>query len=132
MQSLKTYPEFHDFNSTSGMYAEKNPSSKRIIKLLDVEQNSDSERACFDHLKRYIKSLDDNMLAGFLQFITGSDIITVERIQVSFNANEGITRGIVAHTCGPVLELSSTYQTYNELSEELSNTLRNSFAGHLS
>ena len=128
LQSLQTCPEFHDFNSMSVMYVEKKPSSKRIIKLLDIELKSDSERACFDHLKRYIKSLDDNMLAGFLQFITGSDIITVERIKVSFNATEGITRAIVAHTCGPVLELSSTYQTYNELSEELSNTLRNCFA----
>ena len=78
--------------------------------------------------KKYIKSLDDNMLSGFLQFLTGSNIIAVEKIQVSFNSNEGYTRGIVAHTCGPLLEISTTYQSFNELAEELSNMLRNSFS----
>ena len=68
------------------------------------------------------------MLAAFLQFLTGSDIITVEKIELSFNATDGIARGIVVHTCGPAVELPSTYQTYNELSEELTNTLTNSFA----
>ena len=66
------------------------------------------------------------MLAGLLQFLTGSDIITVEKISITFNANEGYERGIVAHTCGPLLEISSTYLSYSELSEELSNILRNS------
>ena len=61
-------------------------------------------------------------------FITGSNIITVERIKVAFTDSVGAGRCIVAHTCGPLLELPSTYQTYNELSVEFSKTLTNSFA----
>ncbi len=59
------------------MYTEKKATSKRYIKLVNVDPKSDSERACFDHLKRYIKSLNENTLAAFLQFLTGSDMITV-------------------------------------------------------
>ncbi|XP_028410759.1 uncharacterized protein LOC114533439 [Dendronephthya gigantea] len=128
LMSLKGFPEFNSFNSLSTMYAEKKPSAKRLIKLLDAKPNSDADRACLDHLKRYIKSLDETMMGGFLQFITGSNIITVSNIAVSFNSNEGHSRGIVAHTCGPLLEVPSTYQSYNELAEDFSNILRNSFA----
>ena len=129
LQSLKGHPEFNNFKSLSIMYAEKKPSAKRLINLLDAKPKSDADRACLDHLKRYIKSLDESMMGGFLQFITGSNIITVANIASSFNSNEGHSRGIVAHTCGPLLEVSSTYQSYNELPEDFSNILRNSFAG---
>ena len=129
LQSLKSHPKLCDFNSLSLIYSEKKPTSKSIIKLFNVEPKSDSERACFAHFKRYIKSLNENILAAhWLQFLTGSDIITVEKIELSFNATDGIARGIVVHTCGPTIELPSTYRTYNEFSEELTNTLKNSFA----
>ena len=75
-QSLNAFPEFSNFESVSQMYAEKKPSSKHVIKLIDAEPKSDAERACLDDLKSYIKSLDDNMLSGLLQFLTGSNIIT--------------------------------------------------------
>ena len=110
------------------MYEEKKPTSKRVIKLIEAEPKTGADRACLDHLKRYIKSLEDNMLAGLLQFLTGSDIISVQKIQMSFKTNKGLVRGIVAHTCGPLLELLSTYQSYNKLSEELTDILRNSAA----
>ena len=128
LQALKEFAEFNDFNSICIMYERKKPTSKRVIKLLHAEPSSDAERASIDYLKRFVKSLDDSRLAGLLQFITGSNIITVERIKVAFTDSVGAGRCIVAHTCGPLLELPSTYQTYNELSVEFSKTLTNSFA----
>ena len=110
------------------MYEEKRPTPKRVVKLLKAEPSSDVERTCLDHLKRYIKSLGESQLAGLLQFVTGSNIITVEEIQVTFTDTVGVSHCIVAHICGPLLELPSTFQTYNELSEEFSNTLANAFA----
>ena len=92
LKSLKSHPKLCDINSLSVMFSEKKPTSKRIIKLFNVEPKSDSERACFDHFKRYIKSLNENMLAAFLQFLTGSDIITVEKVELSFNATDGVGR----------------------------------------
>ena len=123
LQALKSFPEFCDASSLYKMYEEKNPTSKRVIKLLHAEPSSDTERMCLDHLKRFIKSLNESKLAGFLQFVTGSNIITVNQIEVAFNTSAGHSRSIVAHTCAPVLEIPSTFQTYNELSEQFSNIL---------
>ena len=86
---------------------------------------NESERNSFDHLKRYIKSLDEVALKAFLQFTTGSDIIAVTEITVSFNSLDGAHRSPIAHTCGPVLEVPTTYQSYNELAEEFANLISN-------
>ena len=123
LQTLKSFPEFSDASNLYTMYEGKNPTSRRVIKLLHAEPSSDSERTCLDHLKRFIKSLNESKLAGFLQFVTGSNIITVSQIEVAFNTSVGHSRSIVAHTCAPVLEIPSTFQTYNELSEQFSNIL---------
>ena len=128
LQSLRGLPEFSDVNAITTLYEEKRPTSKRVIKLLKAEPSCDAERTCLDHLKRYIKSLGESQLARLLQFVTGSNIITVEEIGVTFTDSVGVSRCIVAHTCGPLLELPSTFQTYNELSEEFSNILSSGFA----
>ena len=128
LKALKVFPEFQSFNSVCTMYEDKIPTSRRVVKLFQAEPKTDSERTCFDHLKRFVKSMSGSKLAAFLQFLTGSNIITVERIEVSFIDSVEPVRRIVAHTCAPLLELPSTFQTYNELCEELTNTLMNSFA----
>ena len=66
----------------------------------------------------------------FLQFITGSDIISCDSIEVTFSALDGNSHRPVAHTCGPLLEIPSSYQSYNELSEEFSELLQNKEARH--
>ena len=63
-------------------------------------------------------------LKVFLKFVTGSDVMVLQTISVSFNPVEGIMRTPIAHTCGPILELPSKYQSYNELAEEFTNILR--------
>ena len=55
MQTLKGYPEFNNYKSLSMMYAEKKPSSKHVIKLLDAKPTSDAERVCLDHLEKVHK-----------------------------------------------------------------------------
>ena len=106
------------------MYSSKKPTAKKIIKLLNGTPSSDAERQCFHHLKRFIKSLDDNLLCILLQFISGSNIISTEKIDLAFNTTSGNLRSPTAHTCGPLLVIPSTYQTYNALSKEFTHILR--------
>ncbi|XP_046861591.1 uncharacterized protein LOC124454884 [Xenia sp. Carnegie-2017] len=70
-------------------------------------------------------------LKGFKQFetveslyVTGSNIIAVDSIEVAFSDESGNARRPVAHTCAPLLIIPSTYQSYNELSEEFNNIFR--------
>ena len=53
-----------------------------------------------------------------MQVLTRSNIIVSETITVTFTTLDGTARRPVVHTCGPSLELPSTYQCYNELAEE--------------
>ena len=106
------------------MYEAKNPTGKKVIKLLAANPQNELERNSFDHLKRYIKSHEGG-LKSFLQFTTGSDVIAVTGITVSFNSLDGAHRSPIAHTCGPVLEVPTTYQSYNELAEEFAHLISN-------
>lgn len=63
--------------------------------------------------------MDDHLLSGFPQFVTGSNIISLDRIQVSFHANDSALRYPVPHTCGPLLVIPSTYQSYNEFHKSI-------------
>lgn len=78
-----------------------------------VHLSSDAKRACFDHLKRYIRSIKGN-IACFLHFVTDSNIIICEKIVIMFSQLNGKARRPVAHTCTPLSELTSAYQSYNK------------------
>lgn len=54
-----------------------------------------------------------------MRFLTGSNVICVKEIQVTFTSLEGLPRQPVAHTCGPTVELPSTYNSYPELRAEM-------------
>lgn len=66
-------------------------------------------------------------LRRLLRFVTGSDIICVTKIEVIFTVLEGLQRRPVAHTCGSVLELPCTYNSYPELRVEMENVLMSNY-----
>lgn len=92
--------------------------------MIKSEPLTEAERQCLDFLKKYIRSLQGNSLPLFLQFVTGSDIVVCDYIEVTFTLLEGSARRPLSHTRGPLLEIPSTYQSYNELSEEFSELLQ--------
>ena len=97
----------------SKLYLERKLTPKKAVQLLEATPASD------DHLKRYLKSLEGNISTS-LRFVTGSDIQNCSTMKETFSSLDGLTRRPVAHTCGPVLEIPSTYQSYHELVEEFS------------
>ena len=124
LKSLTIFDPFKSIEGLRGMFEEKTASPKKVLKLLSAQPENDAERESFDHLKRFIKSLNDGALSAFLQFTTGSDIIIFDSLEVTFVNVDGLSRRPIAHTCTPSLELPSTYQSFNELSEEFSSLLR--------
>jgi len=124
LNELKRFKEFDTVDSLLSVYEAKKPTQKKVCKLLISNPSTDAQRECFSHLKRFVKSLDDNLVSVFLQYVTGSNIIAVDSIEVAFSEESGKTRRPVAHTCAPLLVIPSTCQSYNELSEEFSNIFR--------
>lgn len=118
VNALRVYTPFQTLEDLKSFYSAKKPSSKKIINLLSANPEPGAEQNSFEHFKRFVKSLNANDLGGLLQFLTGSNIIVCETITVTFTTLDGTARRPVVHTCGPSLELPSTYQCYNELAEE--------------
>ena len=54
----------------------------------------------------------------FLCFTTGSSVLIANRISVTFNNLSGLARKPIAHTCGCVIELPSTYMSFLDFEQE--------------
>ena len=115
---MRVYTPFQTMEDLQKLYNEKKPTAKRVINLLSANPTPGAEQNSLEHFKRFVKSLNGNDLGGLLQFLTGSNIILCETVTVTFTTLEGKSRRPIVHTCGPSLELPSTYQCYNELAEE--------------
>ena len=115
---MRVYTPFQTMEDLQKLYNEKKPTAKRVINLLSANPTPGAEQNSLEHFKRFVKSLNGNDLGGLLQFLTGSNIILCETVTVTFTTLEGKSRRPIVHTCGPSLELPSTYQSYNELAEE--------------
>lgn len=101
----------------------RDQQQEKFSKLLDVTPQSQAESKCLRFLQQYIRELDVVGLRKMLRFVTGSDVVCVDKIQVIFTSLNGLARRPVAYTCGQVLELPSTYNSYPELRSEMESIL---------
>ena len=124
LKSLQHDPAFQTPEAVTELYERKRPSAKKINKLFRADISNDAERQSMDHLKRYVKSLEGKALERFLHFVTGSNVISCGFINIVFTSLDGLQRRPVVHTCGPTLELPTTYECYTDLTEEFTNIMR--------
>lgn len=125
LAELKNKPQFCSIESITKFYNDLEPTSKKIINLFkEILPTTGAEREAFNFFKRYIRGLDTPLLKKLVKFLTGSDILIIESIDIIFTKPESsFERRPIAHTCAPCLELPSTYNSYCELREEFSNIL---------
>ncbi len=105
------------------MYEDKKPTTRKLLKLLDASPTTQAENQSFHFLQQYIRGLDDAGLRKMLRFVTGSDIICVNKVEVLFTPVDGLARRPAVHTCGPALELPWTYTSYPKLRTEMDSIL---------
>ena len=89
------------------VYCAQCVSVEMVLGMLEdsVSTNPNEERIlCY--LRQYIGSMNSSMLRKFLRFVTGSTVCSFPSITVSFNSLSGVQRRLIAHMCGPILELS--------------------------
>ena len=110
---------FPTVESLLDFYSQLTPTT-----TIDCQASNQEERDSLKFLKRFIKGLDSRMLATFLHFFSGSDLMLLHSWQVSFTNIEGCARRPIAHTCSNTLELPSTYQSFPELREEFTKILK--------
>jgi len=120
---LKGKEEVATIEGLSNLYQKVKPTNRKVLSMIEADPQNNSERAAVDFLKRFVRGMDQAQLNSFLRYVTGADVICVPHISVQFSTLDGLARRPIAHTCGSVLELPSTYDTFPELREEFTNIL---------
>jgi len=102
------------------LFMKQLPTGEKVKNIFVTESQylTQEEQNCLHYLRQYVTGLDSDDLSQFLRFVTGSSIMP-NKITVTFCKMYGIARRPVAHTCSNTLELSSTYESYQELRREL-------------
>eukprot|EP00794_Sanderia_malayensis_P001847 gene1847-2080_t len=101
--AIATWNPFEDVETVNKIYDQAHPTVKRVSKLLQCNTESQKEKEMFDYLKCFLRGLNEDALCKFLCYVTGADMLCVEKIDVIFNDLSGLDRRIVAHTCGPTI-----------------------------
>ena len=93
---------WNDLNAASirALYAKLYPSPDKVMELLQpngdyVPLTARRERV-FEFLRRYVRGLSRDKVPVFLQFVTGSSLVLVPRIEVAFTTLSGIQRRHIA------------------------------------
>ena len=119
--SLKAHPSFQSLAALGAFYDKLKPTNKKVLDSFVSLPSTDGERDAFKFLQRFVRGLDETKLLQFLCFTTGMDVMQEKKIEVMYTKNEGLGSRPIAHTCGPVLEIPSTYPNFVELREEFTN-----------
>ncbi|KXJ21767.1 hypothetical protein AC249_AIPGENE15187 [Exaiptasia diaphana] len=120
---LKVCPEFQSVSKVEAFYEGIKPTTKKVLDSIECNPNTSGERDVLKFLQRFIRRLEMPKLVQFLRFTTTMDIMGRNKLQVTFIKSEGFGSRPIAHTCGLVLELPSTYTNFVELREEFTNIL---------
>ncbi|MGH0146904.1 UNVERIFIED_CONTAM: hypothetical protein FKN15_043907 [Acipenser sinensis] len=112
-----------DVSAIVALYEAKKVTVKGVLRLIEAEVQNAAQNKTLNFLKQFIRSLHDERLQKFLCFVTGADIMCVEKIEVQFTTLRGLEQRLIAHTCGPLLEVPCTYNSYPEFRSEFQNIL---------
>ena len=116
---LSGYGCFASKESFEKFYESCKPTVKKVLSMIKSKPANNSQRAALSYLQRYIRGLDDEKLTKFLRFCTSATMLCVESIEVTYTDLDGAARRPVAHTCGSVLELPTTYQSFPQFRQEM-------------
>ncbi|CAC5426269.1 unnamed protein product [Mytilus coruscus] len=87
------------------IYVNLEPTPRKFFKLLKASPITNSDNASLRFFQQYVRGQNTVSLRKLLRFLTGSETITVPKIDISFTQLEGFNRRPIARTCGPSLEL---------------------------
>ncbi|KAL3879094.1 hypothetical protein ACJMK2_031408 [Sinanodonta woodiana] len=109
---------FPDTDSILTLYGRLDPTIPKVIELLCASPRTKEENASIGFLHRFIQGRNKLQLRKLFSFLTGSDVICVDKIDIQFIVHHGKGRLPSIHNCGPMLELPSTYANYPNFRSE--------------
>ena len=116
--------EFPNIDSILTMYEKLQPSVQKVLALLKASPVTKEQNDSLKYMQRFVRGRNKDQLKHLLRFLTGSDMLCVSSIEITFVVRHGVGRVPTAHTCGPVLELPSTYVSYADFRNEWESILQ--------
>ena len=118
-------------SSLDSLYDRLIPNNRQVSKLLCFPDDmSATQTSTANFLKKFVREMEPDLLARFLRFCTGSDVLLIDgvndykTISIRFTNVTGLAKNPVAHTCGQVLEIPEQYDSFLEFRSEFSSVLK--------
>ncbi|XP_052809262.1 uncharacterized protein LOC128237720 [Mya arenaria] len=118
---------FDSIESLTNTLRSLRPDGRKIAAMITAEIANPQQKRVVQFLRQFIKSAYDQLLRNFLRFCSGSDVVNFSNIYINFVHLRGLARRVVAHTCSVTLDLPTSYNSYNEFSNELQQQLNSDF-----
>ena len=100
------------------------PTSKKVCQLLKFANDlTPKQKEVRNHLKRFIRELDEIKLQKFLRFCTGSDLVITDSIYVEFEEMSEFSRRPIGHRCGKILHIAASYDNFPDFRSEFNAVL---------
>ena len=101
------------------LYVSLSATPEMVLAVINELDEADICQArVFGYLQQYIGNMRNEEVRRFLRFTTGSSVLIANHISVTFNNLSGLARRPIAHTCGCVIELPSTYMSFLDFEQE--------------
>jgi len=115
------------------LFREQLPTGEKVCRVMEIEEDhhTQDQLDCMYYLQQFVLQLDQEELATFLHFVTGSSVMP-EKIWIKFNTLAGEMRRPIAHTCSNTLELSTVYCSPQDLKREFMRVLYDPLCFHMS
>lgn len=84
----------------------------------EPEFTNANEEHVFHYLQQFIGNMSTEDSQRFLLFVTGSSVAVSKTITVEFNNLADFAQRPISHTCGQVLKLPQTYNSYVEFATQ--------------
>jgi len=118
VEQLKQFSQFQTIPALEAMYDTLKPTTKKVLSRFISNPVSEGERGAFKFLQWFVRDLDMSKLLHFLRFTTGMNMMVGKRIEVGYTKCEGLGARPISHTCGPLLEIPSTYANDVEFNDQ--------------
>ena len=110
----------------SALYMLCSPTNKNVIESLQLDGESQQEVRVFQWLIRYLRNKDQQTVARFLRFCTGSDVILPHSsIKIRMENMSALSMRPKAQTCFRVLVIPKNYPTQARLRDNMDFYLSN-------
>lgn len=118
---------FPSVQSIKNLYDRCKPTPKKVCDLFVANPMTKEQSQSLRYLMQFVRAQDDEGLGKLLRYMTSSCIMSVKSMTIEFRDMSGIARRPIAHTCGPVLELPSTYASYREFRSKWQSVLSSGY-----